>query len=139
MSGIRSTNTRPEIVVRRALHGLGYRFRLGSKVGKIKPDVVLRQRQIAVFVHGCYWHQHPGCRLAYSDREYSQEWKKKFVDNRNRDQRVEKQLLMDGWRVAVFWECSTRHADFLSDEMERFCCWVDQGENTYFEASMIVR
>jgi hypothetical protein len=54
---------------------LGYRFRLDSKVGKIKPDIVLRSRKVAIFVHGCYWHQHEGCKLAYSDRDYIEKWK----------------------------------------------------------------
>ena len=114
MSGIRSSNTKPEILTRKALHKLGYRFRLDSKVGKIKPDIVLRKHKVVVFTHGCYWHQHEGCILAYSDRNYSDKWKKKFKANRHRDQRVELQLKEEGWRVAVIWKCATRDKFFLN-------------------------
>ena len=76
MSGIRSSDTKLEILIRKALHRAGYRFRLGSKVGRVRPDVVLRSRNIPIFVHGCYWHQHSGCKLAYSNRKYSEEWQK---------------------------------------------------------------
>jgi DNA mismatch endonuclease, patch repair protein len=68
MSNIRSCNTKPEILIRKALHKYKYRFNLKSKVGKIKPDIVLRCHKVAIFTHGCYWHQHEGCKLAYSDR-----------------------------------------------------------------------
>jgi len=108
MSGIRSSNTKPELIVRKALHELGYRYRLDSKIRKIKPDIVLRSHKVAVFVHGCYWHQHKGCKLAYSDRNYSDKWLKKFNDNKVRDQRVTEQLLEQGWRVVVIWECVTQ-------------------------------
>jgi DNA mismatch endonuclease, patch repair protein len=108
MSDIRSKNTKPEIQTRSALHSLGYRLRLDSKIGKVKPDIVLRKHNVAIFIHGCYWHQHEGCKLAYSDRNYSTTWKKKFDDNLQRDDRVLKQLLADKWRVAVIWECVTR-------------------------------
>jgi len=111
MSGIRSRNTKPEVLTRKALHKLGYRFSLKSKVGKIKPDIVLRSRKVAVFTHGCYWHQHKGCKLAYSDRKYSGSWVEKFKANIERDERVKNQLLSDEWRVAGVWECSTRNAE----------------------------
>ena len=85
MSGIRSSNTKPEILIRKALHRLGYRFRLNSKVGKVKPDVVLKSLKVAVFTHGCYWHQHEGCRMAYSDRPRSEKWEKKFSESKGED------------------------------------------------------
>jgi DNA mismatch endonuclease (patch repair protein) len=84
----------PEVLTRKALHGLGYRFRLDSKIGKITPDIVLRKWKIAIFVHGCYWHQHNGCKFAYSDRSYSEKWQKKFADNKSRDIRVIDSLLV---------------------------------------------
>ncbi|MCF6325331.1 MAG: very short patch repair endonuclease [Gammaproteobacteria bacterium] len=74
MSGIRSSNTKPEVLTRKALHRLGYRFRLDSQIGKIKPDIVLRRLKIAIFIHGCYWHQHKDCKLAYSDRRVCRAW-----------------------------------------------------------------
>ena len=133
MAGIRSKNTKPEILIRKALHSSGYRFRLGSKVDSVRPDVVLRSRKIAIFAHGCYWHQHPGCKLAYSNRKYSEEWQKKFADNRNRDQRVEKQLLADDWRVAVFWECATRSSEIFVEEFSRLQNWIESEESGVFE------
>lgn len=135
MSGIRSTNTKPEVLTRKALHRLGYRFRLDSKVGKIKPDIVLRSRKVAIFVHGCYWHQHPGCKLAYSDRDYSEKWKKKFEDNRKRDERVLEQLTKRGWRVAVIWECTTRDASKLRSLIVELNTWIMSQDSNYFESN----
>ena len=135
MSGIRSSNTKPEVLTRKALHRLGYRFRLDSKVGKIKPDIVLRTRKIAIFVHGCYWHQHQGCKLAYSDRDYSDKWKKKFDDNRQRDQRVLKELEEQGWRVAVIWECTTREAEVFEGVIEKLNEWIKAGNGQYFKSN----
>ena len=133
MSGIRSSNTKPEILTRKALHRLGYRFRLDSKVGKIKPDIVLCRYRVAVFTHGCYWHQHDGCKLAYSDRRYSDEWKKKFTDNKQRDQRVLSQLKEEGWRVAVIWECTTRRSSEFEDAIKRLDEFIKAGDCWYFE------
>jgi len=134
MSGIRSSNTKPEVLTRKALHKLGYRFRLDSKIGKIKPDIVLRTRKIAIFVHGCYWHQHESCKLAYSDRNYSDKWKKKFADNIQRDQRVLNQLTEAGWRIAVIWECSTRDIRVFDLVIKQLHSWTQLGETQYFES-----
>ena len=134
MSGIRSSNTKPEILTRKALHRLGYRFKLDIRVGKIKPDIVLRRYKVAIFTHGCYWHKHEGCKLAYSDRNYSDKWKKKFEDNRLRDQRVLKQLTEAGWRVAVIWECATREAEIFEDVLEKLDVWIQVDESQYFES-----
>jgi len=134
MSGIRSNNTKPEILTRKALHRLGYRYKLDSKVGKIKPDVVLRSIKVAVFAHGCYWHQHEGCKLAYSDRKYSDLWKKKFNDNMTRDIRVTEQLLKREWRVAVIWECATRNAEVFEKEISNLNLWIQSGKMHYFES-----
>jgi len=136
MSGIRSSNTKPEIIVRKALHKLGYRFQLNSKVEKIKPDIVLRKRKVAIFVHGCYWHQHEGCKLAYSNRNYSEKWLKKFSDNKNRDLRVTKALLEQGWRVAVIWECSTRKLDLLASVVIQLDNWIKEDKSQCFETSI---
>ena len=134
MSGIRSSNTKPEILTRKALHKLGYRFRLGSKIGKIKPDIVLRSRKVAIFTHGCYWHQHEGCKLAYSDRNYSDKWLKKFSDNKVRDTRVTEQLLEQGWRVAVIWECTTRESCVFDMEITKLNSWIKAGNSQYYES-----
>lgn len=133
MAGIRSKNTKPEVLTRKALHRLGYRFKLDSKIGKIKPDIVLRKHKVAVFTHGCYWHQHEGCKLAYSDRKYSDEWKKKFSDNKLRDQRTLKQLSDDGWRVAVIWECATRDETELKKTINQLHVWIQNQDSQYYE------
>ncbi len=134
MSGIRSSNTKPEILTRKALHRLGYRFRLDSKIGRIKPDIVLRRHRVAVFTHGCYWHQHHGCKLAYSDRRYSDKWKIKFADNKQRDQRVLTRLREEGWRVAVIWECATRRNNEFEDAIKRLDEFIKAGDGCYFES-----
>ncbi len=134
MAGIRSSNTKPERLVRSALHRQGYRFKLESKIGKIKPDIVLRSRKIAVFVHGCYWHQHKGCKLAYSDRVYSDSWKMKFLLNQARDERIKKQLLESNWRVVIIWECVTRNRTMLVNLIQDLCVWIEDCEGQYFES-----
>jgi DNA mismatch endonuclease (patch repair protein) len=135
MSGIRSSNTKPEVLTRKALHRLGYRFKLGSKVGQIKPDIVLRSHKVAVFIHGCYWHQHEGCKLAYADRNYSEKWKKKFSDNRARDQRVTEQLLKQDWRVVVIWECVTRNIDEFDKEISSLDKWIKSNKGLFYEST----
>ena len=133
MSGIRSKNTIPEVLTRKALHKLGYRYRLDSKIGKIKPDIVLRDRKVAIFVHGCYWHQHEDCKLAYSDRDYSEKWQKKFRDNKQRDQRVTDSLIAAGWRVALVWECATRNDEVFSLAIKQLHEWISASDSQFFE------
>lgn len=134
MSGIRSSNTKPEILARKALHRFGYRFRLDSKIGKIKPDIVLRSRKVAIFTHGCYWHQHKGCKLAYSDRCYSDKWKKKFEDNLKRDKRVLEKLKKEGWRTAVIWECAIRDAEVFRNIIDQLNSWIRESDSKSFES-----
>src|SRR6218665_568865 len=101
MASIRSSNTRPEIAVRRALHAKGLRFRLHRKDLPGKPDIVLPRHRLAVFVHGCFWHQHPGCRLASKPKSRHDYWEPKLAGNVARDFRATGQLEALGWRVAV--------------------------------------
>ena len=140
MSGIRSKNTKPEILTRKALHRLGYRYRLDSKIKldcqtrEITPDVVLRKHQVAVFAHGCYFHKHSNCKLAYSDRKYSESWLKKFEKNIARDNRVTKELLDGGWRVAVVWECGTRNKKEFQNIITQLARFIKSGKGNYFES-----
>lgn len=134
MSRIRSSDTKPEILTRKALHRLGYRFRLNSKIARVKPDIVLRSRKVAIFVHGCYWHQHEGCKLAYSDRKYSDKWKKKFSDNKFRDKRVIEQLLSENWRVVIVWECATREANVFEPLIKQLDKWMKSEGGQFFES-----
>lgn len=135
MSGIRSSNTKPEILTRKALHRLGYRFRLDSKIGRIKPDIVLRSRKVAVFIHGCYWHQHEGCKLAYSDRVYDDMWLNKFEANKQRDKRVVNDLIQKDWRVVVIWECVTRNSDVFTNEINNLHDWIQSQSGQYYESN----
>ena len=115
MSRIRSRDTKPELRVRSLVHRLGYRFRLQVKGLVGRPDLVLPRYHTAVFVHGCYWHRHPGCRFAYQPRSRVEFWQAKFARNVERDAEVRAALEADGWRVVVIWECETTPADQLRD------------------------
>lgn len=115
MSRIRSRDTKPELRVRSLVHRLGYRFRLQVKGLVGRPDLVLPRYHTAVFVHGCYWHRHPGCRFAYQPRSRVKFWQAKFARNVERDAEVRAALEADGWRVVVIWECETTPADQLRD------------------------
>src|SRR5580693_4845465 len=103
MSRVRGKNTSPELRVRKAAHALGLRFRLHPKYLPGKPDIVFPKRKFVLFVHGCYWHRHPGCSKASAP--CSGFWRKKFKMNVARDVRVTKELKKLGWRVGVIWEC----------------------------------
>lgn len=105
MSGIRGSNTAPEIAVRKFLHSKGYRYRLHASDVPGRPDIVLRKLGSVVFVHGCFWHRHAGCRFAYTPKSNIAFWKKKFSSNVVRDQVVRRQLRRDGWRAHLIWEC----------------------------------
>jgi DNA mismatch endonuclease (patch repair protein) len=105
MSKIRSKNTRPEKVVRSLLHGMGYRFRLHVRSLPGTPDLVLPRFKTVIFVHGCFWHRHPGCKYAYTPKSRMEFWTKKFEHNIKTHERVTRELLDLGWRVAVIWQC----------------------------------
>lgn len=119
MSGIRSKNTKPEILVRRFLHRRGLRFRLHRRDLPGRPDLVLPKYNSAVFVHGCFWHQHPGCRFAYTPKSNTERWQAKFTENRTRDERALRALADSGWRVFTVWECETRDTAVLDDLVTR--------------------
>ena len=108
MAGIRGRDTKPEIIVRKCLHATGFRFRLQQRIGKTKPDLVLSKWKTCIFVNGCYWHRHEGCRLASTPKTNADFWKKKFKENVERDRRNIAELEAAGWRVGVVWECSVR-------------------------------
>lgn len=108
MASIRGRDTRPEIVVRRHLHALGFRYRLHQKDMPGTPDIVLPKYRAAIFVHGCFWHGHPGCRFATVPATRTQFWKSKISANQMRDSAAAFMLLESGWRVATVWECALR-------------------------------
>src|SRR2546426_9787516 len=105
MSLIKGRNTRLELAVRSALHGLGFRFRLHGATLPGKPDVVLARHRTVVLVHGCFWHRHRGCRYSYMPKSRKEFWRKKFRQNVKRDLEVRIALQKLGWRVVTVWEC----------------------------------
>lgn len=104
MSRIRGKDTAPELALRKALHALGLRYRLHANLPG-KPDIVLPRHSAVVFVHGCFWHRHRGCRIATMPKSNTAFWREKFDRNVARDKRVRRQLRAAGWRVFVAWEC----------------------------------
>lgn len=108
MSQIRSKNTKPELVVRKALHRLGFRFRLHRRELPGSPDIVLPKYHTAIFVNGCFWHQHTLCggnRIPATHREY---WSLKLQRNVDRDKKNLRKLRRQGWSVLVLWECQLK-------------------------------
>ena len=110
MSGIRGSNTKPELALRRALHAAGFRFRLHDRRLPGKPDIVLPKFHAAVFVHGCFWHRHEGCRFATTPATRPDFWATKFKANAMRDGRALQELAEAKWRVATVWECALRES-----------------------------
>lgn len=108
MSAIRGKNTVPEMVVRRFLHARGYRYRLHRKDLPGKPDLVLTRLKVCIFVHGCFWHRHPGCALATSPKTRPEFWSEKFQKNVERDLANIEALKTAGWNVLIIWECQLK-------------------------------
>lgn len=122
MAGIRSRDTKPELLVRRFLHAQGFRYRLNVRSLPGSPDLVLAKWRTVIFVHGCFWHRHPGCSLAYTPRSRQDFWLEKFEKNVARDAAAIKALEEAGWRVIVVWECCLRgaqHDAALSELMQK--------------------
>lgn len=109
MQSVRQKNTKPEVKVRQALHALGFRFRLHRRDLPGSPDIVLPKFRTVIFVHGCFWHRHPGCKYASTPKSRQEYWLPKFESNVRRDAIKEAQLKELGWRVLVVWECETKN------------------------------
>jgi len=110
MSRIRGRDTKPELVVRSLLHRCGYRFSLRRKNLPGKPDIVMPKYKTVIFVNGCFWHRHKGCRYAYKPKSRREFWARKFQENMARDRRVSIALRKMGWHVLVIWECEVEQA-----------------------------
>ncbi len=119
MSRIRGRDTGPEVALRRALHSIGLRFRLHVAALPGKPDLVFPRWGAVVFVHGCFWHAHHGCRIAKIPQSNTAFWMDKLAANRRRDARTIRSLRAMGWRVAVVWECQLSTKDRLSNTARR--------------------
>lgn len=109
MSRIRGANTKPEIIVRSMLHHMGYRFRITDKALPGKPDIVLPKYRSVIFVHGCFWHRHPGCKYAYMPKSRMDFWSRKFDENVTRDKNILLLLKNADWLPIVVWECEIKH------------------------------
>jgi DNA mismatch endonuclease (patch repair protein) len=119
MSRIRAANTKPELIVRSLLHGMGFRYRLHVRALPGCPDIVLPRWKSAVLVHGCFWHRHQGCHLAYTPKSRKTFWTKKFEGNVNRDKKASAMLRRLGWRIFVVWECELQDRDRLARRLVR--------------------
>jgi DNA mismatch endonuclease (patch repair protein) len=126
MRRIRKTDTRPELIVRRLSHRLGYRFRLHRRDLPGTPDLVFPSKKKVILVHGCFWHQHAcplGRKQPKSNRDY---WLPKLARNVARDSQVQSDLASLGWKALVVWECETSDPLLLSERIEAFLLEVDQ-------------
>lgn len=113
MGRIRQRGTDPEMRVRRVASAMGLRYRVSNRDLPGTPDLANRARKWALFVHGCFWHQHPGCAAATAPKSNRQFWQAKFAANRDRDFRVRTELEARGFAVITIWECETRTSSFI--------------------------
>ncbi len=107
MSGIQSKDTKPELLIRKALHAKGFRYSLHPKRLPGKPDIVMPRWRVVIFTHGCFWHWH-GCHLSKLPASNTDFWQKKLMGNQLRDEHVKQELVRLGWRIVTIWECATR-------------------------------
>lgn len=125
MSGIRGKNTKPELALRRSLHALGLRYRLHAKGLSGKPDIVVPKYHAVIFVHGCFWHRHVGCRHATVPTTRPEFWTAKFDANVARDATVHSALMEAGWRIGTVWECALRTKPRIAQTRDLVAAWLD--------------
>ena len=128
MSAIRSKDTKPEIYLRKLLFAEGYRYRISEKTIPGHPDMFLRRYNTAIFVHGCFWHRHPGCKYAYTPKSRVEFWQKKFEDNVRRDAVVKVGLQENKIKCLVVWECTIKQMmksqQFKDQTMTDICSFI---------------
>ena len=121
MSLVRSKNTKPELCVRRLVHGMGFRYRLHDSSLPGKPDLVFPGKGKIIFVHGCFWHRHGGrCKFTRWPKSKLDFWKPKLEGNHRRDRIVGRALRRLGWRVLVLWECQLKNAEVVAERVSKF-------------------
>lgn len=125
MAGIKGKNTKPELAVRKLIHGMGFRYRLHRKDLPGSPDLVFPRLKKVIFVHGCFWHRHPGCRFAYSPKSNAQFWLDKLEGNVRRDGQVVLALDAMGWQVLIVWECEVSDLPALIQKLSSFLAVED--------------
>jgi DNA mismatch endonuclease (patch repair protein) len=122
MGKIRSKDTKPEIAVRKLLHGMGYRFTVNGPKNRSlpgRPDIVLPKHKTVVFVHGCFWHRHKGCKVASNPKTNKKFWKEKFARNVARDRENLRELRRLGWRTIIVWECEVGKTEKVCKKLKR--------------------
>lgn len=136
MSAIHSKNTKPEVYFRKLLFKQGYRYSLNSKKVLGHPDIYLRKYNTAIFINGCFWHRHEGCKYAYMPKSKVEFWQNKFAANQKRDYFVQSELKSKGIKCLIVWECSIkqmkRNVD-VSDRMLRYVKHFLNSEDLYME------
>ena len=120
MAQIRSKHTGPELLVRKLVFALGYRYRLHVSRLPGCPDLVFRPRKQVIFVHGCFWHYHANCSIAHLPKSRIDFWKSKLEGNRNRDEKNKKELVRTGWKVLTIWECQLRNVSSIERRLRDF-------------------
>ena len=131
MSRIRSSGTQPERVVQTLLRRMGLRFRVSDRSVPGTPDIVLPQPRVALFVHGCFWHRHRGCKFAYTPKSRTRFWSAKFAQNVQRDAKVRAELRRLGWGSVVVWECQVRDVLSLSSRISAELRRLSMSKGTY--------
>lgn len=131
MAGIKNSNTKPEMLIRKALHGMGFRYRLHDKKLPGKPDLVLPRYNAVIQIHGCFWHAH-NCPLFKLPKTRTEFWQEKITGNQIRDRKNIEKLMVQGWRVLIWWECNTRKQEEFETALGRAAYWL-RGNEPYME------
>ena len=127
MTAVRSRDTKPEMLVRCMLHKHGYRFRLHKKELPGTPDIVLPKHKAVIFIHGCFWHGHPGCKKSKLPTTRVEFWETKIQKNIDRDHTTRVALLDMNWRVAIIWGCALSNKKITQATMQHLRCWLQTG------------
>jgi DNA mismatch endonuclease, patch repair protein len=140
MGRVRHKDTSPELLVRRLLHKMGYRYRLHRRDLPGCPDLVFSRVRKIIFIHGCFWHRHSdaGCKLARLPKSRQDFWVPKLEANRARDARNQEALSTAGWKVLVVWECELRHKEQLENKLKRFLEGVCERSSSLLEQEVSV-
>ena len=120
MAAVHSRDTKPELAVRKMVHGLGYRYRLHCRTLPGKPDLVFASRRKIILVHGCFWHRHRKCKYATTPKTRADYWEDKFRANIARDRRTVRELKKMGWAVKTVWQCELKHPQRLAVHLDEF-------------------
>ena len=120
MAAVHAKNTKPEMAVRKLVHAMGYRYRLHKKEIVGRPDLVFARRRKIIFVHGCFWHRHEGCKKASTPKTRPEFWQEKFDANVARDEQTERTLVGEGWKVLTIWQCELNDTERLTRRLNVF-------------------